>query len=214
MTEEGTVAELARLIPRACHSGGKCGKDDAKCGRHGEWLPASSSRIHVIAGVILNNVAGDPARGQTTRAVETHCGIPVLGTIPKDARLGITERHLGLVPTAEREEADDVIDTICERVESHLDLDGLMEVARKAPAMTAMLAPVEAYPATCAGSVLSGTGRSASTTLTTSRRSGAQGRRWYLSIPWATARCLMWTGFTSVGDFPRSTRPSWRRTGP
>jgi cobyrinic acid a,c-diamide synthase len=102
----------------------------------------------MIAGVILNNVAGERHVDKLRRAVETHCGIPVLGTIPKDARLGITERHLGLVPTAEREEADNVIDTICERVEPHLDLDGLMEVARGAPAMTAMLAPAEAHPTT------------------------------------------------------------------
>lgn len=144
---EGSVAELARLIQApvilVVNAARMTTSVAALVSGYQHFQPDT-----VIAGVILNNVAGERHVDKLRRAVETHCGIPVLGTIPKDARLGISERHLGLVPTAEQEEADNVIETICERVESHLDLDGIMEVARSAPAMTAMLAPVEEYPAT------------------------------------------------------------------
>jgi len=42
-----------------------------------------------VAGVILNNVAGDRHKHKLTKAVEEHCKIPVVGSIPRDAHLHI-----------------------------------------------------------------------------------------------------------------------------
>jgi cobyrinic acid a,c-diamide synthase len=86
-----------------------------------------------IAGVILNNVSGPRHRQKLTQAIETHCAIPVLGVIPKDARLAITERHLGLIPSVEDPQSQAVLDTISTVTETHLDVDAILALARKAP---------------------------------------------------------------------------------
>src|SRR4030043_462108 len=58
-----------------------------------------------IAGVILNYVSGRRHEEKLRGAVEKHCGIPVVGSIPRDPDLQIAERHLGLIPSLEYDEA-------------------------------------------------------------------------------------------------------------
>jgi len=90
-----------------------------------------------IAGVVLNNIAHRRHEARTRQAIESHCGIPVLGAIPRDTKLTIPDRHLGLVP---REEEDTLLSAItaCQRaIERHLDLDSVLQIARSAPALPA-----------------------------------------------------------------------------
>jgi cobyrinic acid a,c-diamide synthase len=90
----------------------------------------------VIAGVVLNR-AGSPRNvAEIVRSME-HTGIPVLGTLPDDERLSAPSRHLGLVPAAERDASAAMMGQLGERIARHLDLDGLLEVARSAPDLTA-----------------------------------------------------------------------------
>ena len=51
-----------------------------------------------IAGVILNKVARSRHETMLRQAIETYCGIPVLGVLPKGKGLTIPDRHLGLIP--------------------------------------------------------------------------------------------------------------------
>ena len=103
-----------------------------------------------IAGVILNQVSGKRHRDKLTSAVESHCGLPVLGAVPRDAELRITERHLGLIPSAESEEAESVVGHICDRLTPYLDLDGIMRVAREASEwLISPGAPVKAKAPVC-----------------------------------------------------------------
>ena len=88
-----------------------------------------------IAGVVLNNVAHGRHEERMRQAVENHCGIPVLGAIPRDLKLTIPDRHLGLIP---REEGDSLLSAItaCQRaIERHLDLDLVLDIARSAPSL-------------------------------------------------------------------------------
>jgi len=83
-----------------------------------------------VAGVILNHV-GNPRHERTiVRAVEHHCGIPVLGVLPRDDRLAIRERHLGIVPLQEQAEAATVIDRIGSVVRQYTDVDRILSIAR------------------------------------------------------------------------------------
>ena len=86
-----------------------------------------------VAAVVLNHVSGSRHEKKLKDAVERHCGIPVLGAVPADPRLRIMERHLGLIPSSENDRAEAVVETICARVESHLDLDAIVTMARQAP---------------------------------------------------------------------------------
>jgi cobyrinic acid a,c-diamide synthase len=85
-----------------------------------------------IAGVVLNNVAHGRHEARTRQAIESHCHIPMLGAIPRDEKLTIPDRHLGLIP---REEEDTLLSAITacqESIERYLDLEAVLELARSA----------------------------------------------------------------------------------
>jgi cobyrinic acid a,c-diamide synthase len=84
-----------------------------------------------IAGVILNNVSGSRHEHKLVTAIRQYCGIPVLGSVPREDSLFITERHLGLVPYREAGEKP-IISQIRRRLEGRLDLDGVLAIAHKA----------------------------------------------------------------------------------
>jgi len=85
-----------------------------------------------IAGVILNNVSGNRHEHKLRTAVEHYCGIPVLGSMPKDDSICIPQRHLGIVPYREAKETTTlVIDRIRHRIEENLDLPGILAIAQR-----------------------------------------------------------------------------------
>jgi cobyrinic acid a,c-diamide synthase len=81
--------------------------------------------------VILNRV-GSPAHVALLRdALE---GIPVVGALPRDPELDVPERHLGLVPVAERApRARAVIERLAAGIAEHCDLEALVALAEGAP---------------------------------------------------------------------------------
>ena len=86
-----------------------------------------------IAGVILNKVGGARHESKLRRAVETYSGLPILGSVWRNAGLEIGERHLGLTPPSETEERDAIVARIGEIVGGSVELDRLREVAGAAP---------------------------------------------------------------------------------
>jgi cobyrinic acid a,c-diamide synthase len=87
-----------------------------------------------IAGVILNYVSGARHENKLRNAVEQYCGIPVVGSIPKDQDLRIMERHLGLIPSSESGEAESLVERIGRKLESRFDLDKILSIARSSKA--------------------------------------------------------------------------------
>ncbi len=86
-----------------------------------------------VSGIILNQV-GSPSHLRSAKtAVEDRCGIPVVGYLPKAANLTLPERHLGLVPVAERGGEKSFLDELADLIEEHIDLDLLLDLARRAP---------------------------------------------------------------------------------
>jgi len=83
-----------------------------------------------IAGVILNYVSGVRHEKKLRDAVEQHCGIPVVGSIPRDADLLIAERHLGLIPAPESDESELLVERVGHKLESCFDLDRILSIAR------------------------------------------------------------------------------------
>jgi len=59
-----------------------------------------------LAGVVLSRVAGARHESVLRETIEGICGIPVLGAIPRLPDDLFPERHLGLVPPQETDEAD------------------------------------------------------------------------------------------------------------
>ncbi|UCF90925.1 MAG: cobyrinate a,c-diamide synthase [Desulfobacterales bacterium] len=86
-----------------------------------------------IKGVILNQVAGSRHENILRESIQSYCGLPVLGAIPKLRKQNFPERHMGLVPTAEHEWARDSIAAVAQVAAQHLDLDAIVAIAREAP---------------------------------------------------------------------------------
>ncbi len=86
-----------------------------------------------IAGVIVNKVGSDHHVELLREAIE-QLGVPVVGALRRDERMAAPERHLGLVPAIEREpRTRGAIDALSEAVLAHVDLDGIVALARAAP---------------------------------------------------------------------------------
>jgi len=85
-----------------------------------------------IKGVILNHVAGTRHENILRNSIEQHCGVPVLGAVPKLKNQYFPERHMGLVPTPEHAWAQDSVNAAAQVAKTYLDLDALMRAAKEA----------------------------------------------------------------------------------
>ena len=95
-----------------------------------------------IGGVVLNQVAGTRHCAVTRDAIESACGIPVLGAIPRmaDIEALLPARHLGLVPPAEHREAEQFAARLRAVASAHLEVDRLLELAGSAPPLASLAA--------------------------------------------------------------------------
>lgn len=85
-----------------------------------------------IAGVILNNTAGEKHTRKATLAIEHYCQIPVIGAIPRMPEMELAMRHLGLMPYREGQENrefQDRIRVVTGTIGEHVNLDQLLSVA-------------------------------------------------------------------------------------
>ncbi|MBI3444422.1 MAG: cobyrinate a,c-diamide synthase [Magnetospirillum sp.] len=101
-----------------------------------------------IAGVILNKVSGPRHEKKLRDVVAHYTRIPVLGAVHRGPDMEIMERHLGLVPANEAEQAAAAIARLAACVGRQVDLDALLELARQAPATDVFPMRAEARPAT------------------------------------------------------------------
>jgi len=86
-----------------------------------------------IAGVILNNLGGSRHEAKLRAVIEHYTDVPVVGAIHHDERLGIIERHLGLMPSNESHLAAAKIKQIGEAIAEQVDLDKLLALSQKEP---------------------------------------------------------------------------------
>lgn len=100
-----------------------------------------------IAGVILNQLGGSRHESKLRAVIEHYTDVPVIGAVHHDERLGIVERHLGLMPSNEAAQAKNKIDSIARLVAEQVDLDRIQAVARQAPPLPAIPAHAAAPPA-------------------------------------------------------------------
>ncbi len=90
-----------------------------------------------IAGVIFNNVGNQRHREILRTSVETLCGIPTVGFIPRFEDISLLPgRHLGLVTPEEHPGIGDLEGRLDEIAEKYINTELLLEIARKSPAPT------------------------------------------------------------------------------
>ncbi len=89
-----------------------------------------------IAGVILNNLGGSRHEAKLRLVIEHYTDVPVLGALHCDPQLSIAERHLGLMPSNEADDAGRRIAEIAAAVARQVDLDRVLRVAAGAAPMS------------------------------------------------------------------------------
>ncbi len=104
-----------------------------------------------IAGVILNRVAGPRQKNLITDAIKKFCRIPVVGSVPKLKENLFPERHMGLVPFQEREQAEKAIAWTREIVTENLNLDEIWKIACSAEGIAHVSAEQQTGPGNGAG---------------------------------------------------------------
>jgi cobyrinic acid a,c-diamide synthase len=128
--EDGSTAALAKatgwpvvLVVDARHQGASAAALIGGFARHDAALP--------LAGVIFNRVAGPRHQALLATAMARRLPeIALLGGLPQDPALALPERHLGLVPAEETAAAEAVIVRTAAMVAAHIEIDGLVALAR------------------------------------------------------------------------------------
>lgn len=85
-----------------------------------------------IAGVIANNIGSQRHLQIIKQSIEEKCGIPLVGWMPRDESVKLPERHLGLLPTAEKEGRKEFIQNLGAKVSQTVDIEKIIEIAKSA----------------------------------------------------------------------------------
>jgi cobyrinic acid a,c-diamide synthase len=99
-----------------------------------------------VAGVIINRVGSERHRRLVVEAIEA-MGISVVGALPRNDKIALPERHLGLVQAGETDALDARLGRIADFIEAHVDcgrvlaLAGELDLASSAPAPSAVRPP-------------------------------------------------------------------------
>ena len=98
-----------------------------------------------IGGLILNRVGGARHEARLREVLAHYCPeAPVLGAIHEQPLLAVTERHLGLMPTAELDDADERVGAIAQAIAAAVDLDAVLALARSAASEPVVSTPAGA----------------------------------------------------------------------
>ncbi len=98
-----------------------------------------------ISGVILNRIGGASHTAWCKQAIEDATGIPVIGALPRNQEIELPERHLGLIPTPEKEPLDKFFSKTTRFIRSNVNLDAVIKIAKSAPEIPEVEHPI--YPA-------------------------------------------------------------------
>jgi len=79
-----------------------------------------------IMGIILNNITENYYK-LLKAAIKENCNLEVLGYLPRDERLSLKSRHLGLVQSSEIEDLEEKIEICAQLLEKHINIDLLLE---------------------------------------------------------------------------------------
>ena len=95
-----------------------------------------------LQGVILSKASGTRHASVIRRSIEETTGLTVYGVVPRLPDLPFVQRHLGLIPPEEHDHVRQALKQAGSIALDYLDLPGLLQAAKNAPAWT-----IDAFPA-------------------------------------------------------------------
>lgn len=85
-----------------------------------------------LKGVILNQIGSVSHYRSAKAAIEEKTGLPVLGFLPRDKELSLPERHLGLIPTDEKNPLAHFRKKLAGSVEDNIAVEKIIAISRSA----------------------------------------------------------------------------------
>ncbi len=99
------------------------------------------------AGVILNKVAGARHEAKMRAMIEEYTDFAVLGAVPRNNDIQVTERHLGLIPGNEMaDKAGEVIELLARQASDYIDIDALLEASAEETVLPVAARPTAPLP--------------------------------------------------------------------
>jgi len=83
-----------------------------------------------LAGCILNRAGSENHAKGCANAIRSATNLPSVGWLSKHSGLTIPERHLGLIPTNERDDLSDLISAAADAIDATFDLDKIFSISR------------------------------------------------------------------------------------
>ncbi len=82
-----------------------------------------------LRGIIINNVGSEKLYELLKAGIEKYTKIPCVGYFPRDERVTISERHLGLQQVSEIENLNTKLELLKEMATKYIDLDKILDIA-------------------------------------------------------------------------------------
>ena len=86
-----------------------------------------------IAGVILNQLGGARHESKLRQVVEHYTDVAVIGAVHHNKDMIIDERHLGLMPSNEAQQAQQQVELLGKQISEQVDLATVLSIAHSAP---------------------------------------------------------------------------------
>ncbi|MBI2958177.1 MAG: cobyrinate a,c-diamide synthase [Chloroflexi bacterium] len=128
LSNEGSTAEIAEMLGApvllVLDASGTCRSLGAMVKGYAGFAP----QLH-LAGVILNNIGSENHFSLCKQAIEGSTGVPALGYLPKRQDLAQPERHLGLVPAAEKPATQEYLDQLAAQCQATMVIERILALA-------------------------------------------------------------------------------------
>jgi cobyrinic acid a,c-diamide synthase len=124
-TEEGSAAEIAKFLGLPVVMVLDAAKSARSIAAVVKGFESFDPEVR-FAGIVLNKVGSDRHYRMLEMAICSVTETPLLGRIPTDPAIAISERHLGLHTTEETTSAEDRLDAFARAGRLHLDLTPLL----------------------------------------------------------------------------------------
>ncbi|MBX2813340.1 MAG: cobyrinate a,c-diamide synthase [Myxococcales bacterium] len=81
-----------------------------------------------VIGAVLNRIASSRHEALARRGIEA-TGLRVYGVLPKNLSIEMPERHLGLIQACERPQLQSQLDTLADKIDTHVDVGALLQAS-------------------------------------------------------------------------------------
>ncbi len=142
VTETGSSAEIAKILKLPVLLVLDCAKSARSVAAVVRGFESFDPDLP-LAGLILNRVAGEHHYRLLESAIQAHCKTPILGWLPREPKIAIPERHLGLHAAAECEAS---IDNLAALAETHFNVDAILQLVCPLETTTTTAIAVEELP--------------------------------------------------------------------